>query len=94
MRAAEFFRIAAASMAEQLLNDLPEAAPERHAPTQLLIDLRKAQGAALLLIFRDFCASEPRLTAALVYAGEQSWGRCCSRLARFVAAGMEVPSVA
>jgi len=94
MRAADFFRIAAASMAEQILDDLPEAVPERYVPTQLLLDLRAANSAALLAIYRDFRAREPRLTAALVYAGERARRRLCIRLARFVAAGMEVPNVA
>jgi hypothetical protein len=93
-RSAEFFRIAAASMAEQILDDLPEAVTARYVPTQLLIELRTAQGAALLVIYRDFYVREPRLTAALVYAGERCWRRWCTQLARFVAAGMEVPNVA
>jgi hypothetical protein len=94
IRAAEFFRIAAASMAEQILDELPEAVPERYAPTQLRLALRAASGGALLTIYRDFRAREPRLTAALVHAGTQVWRRLCRRLARFVAAGMEVPDVA
>jgi hypothetical protein len=93
MRAAECFRIAAASIAEQTLDELPEAVPERYVPTQLLLDLRAAQGSALLAIYRDFRAREPRVTAAVVYAGERAWQRLCTRLARFVAAGMEVPNV-
>lgn len=92
--AAEFFRLAAASMAEQILDELPEAVPERYAPTQLLLELRAAQSAALLAIYRDFRAREPRLTAALVYAGDRAWHRLSMRLARFVAAGMEVSNVA
>jgi hypothetical protein len=94
MRAADFFRIAATSMAEQILYDLPEAVSERYAPTPLLLDLRAADTAALLAIYRDFRAREPRLTAALVYAGERARRRLCIRLARFIAAGMEVSSVA
>jgi hypothetical protein len=94
MRAAEFFRIAAVSLADHLLDDvLPEAVPERYAPTQLRLTLKAAQGAVLLAIYRDFRAREPRLTAGLVYAGERSWDRLCTRLAKFVAAGMEVPDV-
>jgi hypothetical protein len=94
MRAAEFFRIAAVSVAEQTLDELPEAIPERYVPTQLLLDLRAAQGSALLAIYREFRAREPRLTAALVYAGERIWQRLCERLARFVAGGAEVRHVA
>ena len=94
IRDAELFRIAATSIAEQVLDGLPEAVPERYAPTQLLLELRATQGAALLTMYRDFRAREPRLAAALVFAGERAWDRMCTRLARFVAAGMEVPNVA
>ena len=93
MRSAEFFRIAAACMAEEILDELPEAVPERYAPTQLLLLLRPARGKALLAIYRDFRARYPKLTAALVFAGERAWLRMSTRLARFVAAGMEVPDV-
>lgn len=94
MRAAEYFRIAAASMAEHVLDDLPEAVPERFGPTQFLLNLRSADGAALLKVYHDYRAREPRLAAALVFAGERAWQRLCERLARFVAAGMEVRHVA
>ena len=94
VRDAEFFRIAAGELAEQILEDLPEAVPERYIPTQLLLELRGANHAALLGMYRDFRALEPRLTAALVFAGERVWDRKCKRLARFIAAGMEVPNVA
>jgi hypothetical protein len=94
MRAAEFFRIAAASMAEQILEELPEAVPERFGPTQLLLSLGGAHGEALLALFRDYLAREPRLTAALVFAGERAWSRLCTRLASLVATGIEVPHVA
>ena len=93
IRDAQSFRIAATSMAELILGELPDAVPERSDPTQFLLALREAHNAALLGIYRDFRAREPRLTAALVYAGEQAWRRSCTRLASFVAAGMEVPSV-
>lgn len=95
IRAAEFFRIAAASVAQQILNDeLSETVPERYDPTQLLLHLRDADTTALLAIYREFRAREPRLTAALVYAGDRAWQRLCTRLARFIAAGMEVSNVA
>jgi hypothetical protein len=93
-RAAEFFRIAAASVAEHILDGLPEAIPERFGPTQLLLDLRAAHGTALLALYRDFREHDPQLAAALVYAGERAWQRLSTRLARFVAAGAEVPRVA
>jgi DNA primase len=94
MREAQFFRIAAASMAEHVLDELLEAVPERFGPTQFLLNLRSADGAALLTAYHDYRAREPRLTAALVFAGERAWQRLCERLARFVAAGMEVRHVA
>lgn len=94
MRAAEFFRIAAASMAEEVLAELPEAVPGRFIPTQLLLSLRASQDAALLTVHRDFREREPELTAAMVYAGERAWQRICTRLARFVAGGAEVRHVA
>jgi hypothetical protein len=86
MRAAEFFRIAATGMTEQILEELPEAVAERFGPTQLLRSLRGADGDPLRALYRDYLAREPRLTAALVYAGERAWGRKCNTLARFVAA--------
>lgn len=86
MRAAELFRLAATSIAEQILDELPEAVPERFSPTQCLLNLRAAQDTALLATYRDFCGREPRLTAALVYAGERAWQRRCDTLARYVAA--------
>lgn len=94
MRAAEYFCMAAASMAEHLLDELPEGALERFGPTHFLLSLRSTRGAALLTVYRDFCAREPRLAAALVFAGERAWQRLCDRLARFVASGMEVRHVA
>ena len=84
LREAEFFRIAASSIAELILGDLPEAVPERFGPTQLLLRLRRANGAALLAIYRDWKDSEPELTAGLVFAGEQAWSRRCDDLARFI----------
>jgi CHC2 zinc finger len=94
IRVVEFFRIAATSMAEQILEQLPEAVCERYGPTQLLLNLRNAQGAALLTVYHDYRAREPRLAAALVSAGELEWHRMCTRLARFVAEGAEVRHVA
>jgi hypothetical protein len=94
MRAAEFFRIAAMSMAEHVLDDLPEGVPERFGPTQLLLNLRRADGAELLRVYNDYRAREPQLAAALVFAGEHAWQRMCTRLARFVARGAEVRHVA
>jgi hypothetical protein len=94
IRAAEFFRIAAISVAEQILEELPEAVPERFGPTQLLLSLRSADSAALLTVYNDYRAREPRLAAALVFAGERAWQRMCTRLARFVAGGAEVRHVA
>jgi hypothetical protein len=94
MRAAEFFGMAATSMAEHVLDELPEGVPERFGPTQFLLSLRSTGGAALLTVYQDYCAREPRLAAALVFAGERAWQRLCQRLARFVAAGMEVRHVA
>jgi hypothetical protein len=80
-------------MAEQVLDALPEAVPERYVPTQLLLELRAAHDSALLAVYRDFRERKPELTAALVYAGELAWQRTCTRLARFVARGAEVRHV-
>ena len=90
MQAADYFQFAAVRMAEEILDQLPEAVPERYAPTQLLLALRAAQGAGLLAIYRDFQTRAPKLTAALVYAGDRAWARVCILLARF----LEVQSVA
>jgi CHC2 zinc finger len=84
MREAEYFRIAAISMAETALEDLPDTAPDRYDLTQLLIVVRSSRSADLLRLYRDYLAHEPRLTAALVYAGAQAWNRLCNRLARFI----------
>jgi hypothetical protein len=85
MRAAKYFQFAAIRITEHLLDDvLPVDTPERYAPTQLRLALHEAEGATLLAIYRDFRSREPRLTAALVYAGERAWGQMSTRLARFV----------
>jgi hypothetical protein len=94
MRAAEFFRIAAASMAEQVLDELPEAVSDRYVPTQVLLSLRTSERAGLLSLYRGYREREPRLTAALVFAGERAWQRQCDRLARFINAGAEVKNAA
>jgi hypothetical protein len=92
MRSAEFFQLAAMRMAEHLLDDvLLEGVPERYAPTQLLLKLRAATGSTLLAEYHDFQSRQPQLAAALVYAGERAWRRLSLRIARFIAAGMEVP---
>ena len=94
MHDAEFWRIAGRCLAEEVLETLPEAVPDRFGPTQLLMSLRNAHGATLLAVFRDFRMREPRLTAALVYAGGRAWRRRCEALARFIAAGAEVKDAA
>lgn len=94
MREARFFRIAIASIAQQMLDELPEAEPERFGPTQLLLRLRLADGIALRALYRDYLAREPRLAEALVFAGDRAWQRLCARLAHFVAIDAEVPIVA
>jgi hypothetical protein len=94
MRVAEFFRIAAVSIAEQVLAELPEAVPGRFVPTQLLLSLRASHDSALLAVYRDFTQRDPEFAAALVHAGERAWRRMCTLLARFVAGGAEVRRVA
>lgn len=94
MQNAEFWRTGARCMAEQILDGLPEAAPDRFAPTQLLMSLCATHGAVLLALYRDGCAIDVRLAAALVYAGERAWQRRCEALARFIAAGAEVKDTA
>ena len=94
IRKAQFFRIAATNMAERVLDELPEDVPDRFGPTQFLLNLRSADGPALLTVYRDFIEREPKLTAALVHAGERAWQRMCVRLARFVVGGAEVRHVA
>lgn len=83
-REAELFRIAASSIADLILEDLPEAVPERFGPTQLLLSISRASRTDLLAIYRDWKDSEPELTAGLVFAGEQAWSRRCDDLARFI----------
>lgn len=94
MRDAEFWRIAAESTAELVLEDLPEAVPERFGPTQFLRSVRSARGATLLALYRDFRREKSQLAAAMVYAGERSWQRQCDALARFIMAGAEVSGAA
>jgi hypothetical protein len=91
MRDAELFRITAMAVAEQILEELPEAVPERFGPTQLLLSLRRADGASLLALYRGWREHEPGLAAALVFAGKSAWRRRCDALARFVTtlAGVE-----
>lgn len=90
MREAEFFRIAAEFISEHILEELPEAVPERFAPAQLILRLRKVRGPALLALYHDWRTHEPRLTAGLAYAGERAWYRLCTRVARFVVSGAGV----
>ena len=89
-----FWRIAAESMAEELLAELPEAVPERFGPTQFLLSLRAANGRGLLTLYRDYCSHDSQLAAALEFAGERAWRRRCDALAGFVAAGAEVNNAA
>jgi hypothetical protein len=91
---AEVWRSAREALAEDALDRLPPAVPERYGPTQVLLLLRAAKGAELVALYRDHRAREPQLAAALVYAGERAWQRLCVRLARFMVAGAEVPHVA
>ena len=44
---AEFFRIAATCMAEEILDELPEAVPERYPQTRFVTGLRAAHGGEL-----------------------------------------------
>jgi hypothetical protein len=92
--AAEYFRVAAEMTFEHILEDLPEAAPERFAPTQALLEIRRAHGPSLLALYRDWRKREPRLTDALVFAGQHAWERLSTRLALFVDGGAEVRHVA
>jgi hypothetical protein len=94
MRDAVAWRIAIECMAEEVLEELPEAVPERYGPTQLLLCLRAARGSDLLPLYRDYCEREPRLTAALVYSGARAWKRLCDRLARFIIDADEVNDAA
>jgi hypothetical protein len=66
LRAAEFFRLAAVSLADHLLDDvLPEGVPERYWPTQLRLTLRGAQGAMLL--------SNIAIFSSVNHASPQGW---------------------
>lgn len=91
---AEAWRIAVECVAEEILDALPEAVPARYLPTQLLLRLRASRPAALLTFFREWMERDPRLTAALVYAGARSRRRQADRLARFIVAGAEVSDAA
>lgn len=91
LRHAEYWKIAAECMAEHVLEEMPAVVPERFGPTQFLLSLRKARtNVDLLALYRVYRERDPRLAAALVYAGERAWDRQCNRLARFIAAGAEV----
>jgi len=94
LRDAEAWQIAIVAMVEEILDRLPEAVPERYAPTQLLLRIRLLHGTALLGVFRDWAEQDPRLTAALAYAGARAWRRQCDRLARFIVAGEKVNDAA
>jgi hypothetical protein len=84
IRDAESFRIAALAMAEQTLEELRDAVPERFGPTQLLLSLRLTDNAGLLALYRDLRERNPRLAEALVLSGQLAWRRRCDALARFV----------
>jgi len=94
LQAAEHFKLAIEQAYELVLEELPEASPERYPPTQALLEIRTGQGPELLAMYRDWHKREPDLTAALVYAGERAWNRLCFQLARFIDAGAEVPYAA
>jgi len=91
---AEFWRIAAESIVEKILEELPEVLPQRFGPTQFLLSLRAAHGGALLALYRDYYAFDSRFAEALVFAGKRAWQRRCDALARFIAAGAEVSDAA
>lgn len=91
MRAAEHFKMGAQQVFEMILDELPEASPERFDPTQALLEIRRAgAGVALRDLYRDWREREPDFTAAMVYAGQRSWERICTRLACFVDGGAEI----
>ncbi|HEY6343228.1 MAG TPA: CHC2 zinc finger domain-containing protein [Bryobacteraceae bacterium] len=95
MRAAEHFKIGVEHALELILKELPELSPERYAPTQALLEVRRVgAGVDLRHLYRNWREREPDLTRGLVYAGERSWERTCTRLARFIDAGAEVPNAA
>jgi hypothetical protein len=94
IRDAESFRIAALAMAEQILDELPDAVPERFGSTQLLLSLRRSGDPALLAVYREFRARDRRLAAALVHAGQSAWRRRCDALARFINALAEAENAA
>lgn len=83
-RDAEAWRLATECLVELSLEDLPGNAPERYGPTRQLLQLRAANGGHLLALYHDYRAREPRLTAALAYAGERAWRRRSERLARLI----------
>ena len=62
IRAAEFFRIAAESMAEYVLEELPEAVPERRTPTQLLLSLRAARQHSVKELLHGLAVNFPEIS--------------------------------
>jgi hypothetical protein len=89
---AEYWKFGAIMFWEWILEELPEAVPARYVPTQELLRMKAVRdGAELLTTYRNYRDRLPRFTAAQVYAGERAIQRQSLRLARFIAAGMEVP---
>jgi hypothetical protein len=79
-RAAEYWRIAAEALAEEMLEALPLDDPARRAITELLLSVRVGP-ASLVAEFRGWRTNHPALTKAMCLAGSRSNARVQRRMA-------------
>ena len=97
LRRSRYWALAIAPMLEELLEAQPpieefdwdspdDEIPERAALTQALMEVKAAQDQPALLtgLYADWLKREPKLTAALVYAGERSEARWAERIWKWI----------
>jgi hypothetical protein len=81
---AEFWRVPAQILADQLLEELPLDAPDRRELTSLVSTLRDPSPDVLLNCYRAWRTNHASLTAGLVYSGRLRNARLQRRLAEFI----------
>ena len=72
IQAAGWWSGAFVQLAEETLAEMESTDPARGLITDLLLSAKQARGESLLDLYRSELAREPKLTAALVYAGRRA----------------------
>jgi hypothetical protein len=81
---AEYWRMPAQILADQLLEELPLEDPDRSALTSFVSTLRDPSPDVLLSAYRNWRTKHAELTAGLVYGGRLRNARLQRRLAEFI----------